>query len=119
MKRRWFQIHLSTAVVLMFVAGGLMWANLRARKVEWDGSNIGYVATRSPAFDYGWPQVILNDHYEWKTPFDRSDLTDETYKVQWWRYDNLAINIATALALFCATAFMCEWSIRRREARAP
>src|SRR5438445_5917 len=28
-KRRWFQFHLSTAVVLMFVAGGLMWANTR------------------------------------------------------------------------------------------
>jgi hypothetical protein len=26
-KRRWFQIHLSTAIVLMFAAGGLMWAN--------------------------------------------------------------------------------------------
>ena len=24
-KRRFFQIHLSTAIVLMFVAGGLMW----------------------------------------------------------------------------------------------
>lgn len=27
-KRPWFQIHLSTAVVLMFVAGGLIWANI-------------------------------------------------------------------------------------------
>src|SRR5438105_4088179 len=27
-KRRWFQIHLSTAIVLMFVAGGLLWMNL-------------------------------------------------------------------------------------------
>jgi hypothetical protein len=25
--RRWFQIHLSTAVVMMFVAGGFVWAN--------------------------------------------------------------------------------------------
>src|SRR4051812_47117597 len=27
MKRRWFQIHLSTAIVLMFVGGGLSWLN--------------------------------------------------------------------------------------------
>ena len=28
-KRRWFQIHLSTAVVLMITAGALLWANVR------------------------------------------------------------------------------------------
>lgn len=26
---RWFQFHLSTAIVLMFVAGGLLWLNFR------------------------------------------------------------------------------------------
>jgi hypothetical protein len=29
-RRKRFQIHLSTAVVLMFVAGGIIWANARA-----------------------------------------------------------------------------------------
>ena len=29
-----FQIHLSTAIVLMFVAGGLMWANVNASRAE-------------------------------------------------------------------------------------
>ena len=32
-RRPWFQIHLSTAIVLMFVAGGLVWANIRPRIV--------------------------------------------------------------------------------------
>jgi len=31
-QRRFFQIHLSTAVVLMLVAGVLVWANVRERK---------------------------------------------------------------------------------------
>jgi len=26
-RRKWLQVHLSTAVILMFVAGGLIWAN--------------------------------------------------------------------------------------------
>ncbi len=28
-RRKRFQFHLSTAIVMMFVAGGLSWANLR------------------------------------------------------------------------------------------
>ena len=28
-QRQWLQVHLSTAVVLMFAAGGLIWANVR------------------------------------------------------------------------------------------
>lgn len=28
-KRRWFQLHLSTCIVLMFVAGGLIWINVK------------------------------------------------------------------------------------------
>jgi hypothetical protein len=31
MKRPWFQYHLSTAIILMFVAGGLLWLNLTER----------------------------------------------------------------------------------------
>jgi len=32
-KRSWFQIHLSTAVVLMVVAGVLMWVNVTPKLV--------------------------------------------------------------------------------------
>src|SRR5262245_3611696 len=38
-KRRWFQFHLSTAIILMFVAGGLMWANFRTAET---GKLIGF-----------------------------------------------------------------------------
>jgi hypothetical protein len=33
-KRRRFQIHLSTAIILMFAAGGIIWANLTARQIN-------------------------------------------------------------------------------------
>jgi hypothetical protein len=36
MKRAWFQIHLSTAIVLMFVAGGLSFANMRPKTVRYN-----------------------------------------------------------------------------------
>jgi len=43
-KRRWLQIHLSTALVLMFAAGGLMWLNSTVRIstepfIDYDASN--------------------------------------------------------------------------------
>lgn len=31
-QRRWFQFHLSTAIVVMFVAGGLLWANTAEKR---------------------------------------------------------------------------------------
>ncbi len=33
-KRPWFQFHLSTAIVLMFAASGLLWANMRPARFE-------------------------------------------------------------------------------------
>ena len=36
-ERKRFQIHLSTAVVLMFVAGGLIWANIAPRRARVNG----------------------------------------------------------------------------------
>ncbi|HLX60085.1 MAG TPA: hypothetical protein VKX17_02265 [Planctomycetota bacterium] len=33
-RRGRFQIHLSTAIVMMFVAGGIIWANVKVRPIE-------------------------------------------------------------------------------------
>ena len=49
MKRRWFQIHLSTAIVLMFVAGGLVWLNVRQHTVNFS------------VIEYGWPMAAYGD----------------------------------------------------------
>ena len=51
-KPRWFQIHLSTAIVLMFVAGGLLAANISPslehrifkQSVSTDGDGAGWGA---------------------------------------------------------------------------
>ena len=54
-KRAWFQIHLSTAVVLMFVAGEVMMLNFVAidHKQLWSGpNNVQFVTVQN---GYGWP----------------------------------------------------------------
>jgi|SRR5579862_335837 len=78
-RRARFQIHLSTAIVLMFVAGGLIWANVYERGVDVLGEawtvNLG-IPSRRPAkeseffatktFKY-WSGKKLHEH-GW--PFD-------------------------------------------------
>jgi len=63
LKRRWFQFHLSTAVLMMFVAGVSLWLNLSPRKLlrfidNWDTS--GYFIE-----EWGWPVITLDGFKEW------------------------------------------------------
>jgi hypothetical protein len=54
-KRPWFQYHLSTAIVLMFVTGGLMWPNLQ-QQVQAEvfvSGPASYQVIRTESF--GWP----------------------------------------------------------------
>jgi hypothetical protein len=88
MNRRWLQVHLSTAVVLTIVAGGLMWANL----VMYHEGIAGCC---------GWPMCY------------RAELW---FGVM-WDHGNLAVDIFTAATIITVTAFVCEWRIRRREVR--
>ena len=52
-KRPWFQIHLSTAIVLMVMAGLLVWANVRPIEVieTYTARDQPYQTIRGP----GWP----------------------------------------------------------------
>jgi hypothetical protein len=92
MKLPRLQLHLSTCIVLMFVAGGLVWAN--ALKV-YDLKTLDI-----SSFTQGWP-----------LPYFKIDYPAEDY----YYPQNLAVNLATALAILAAVAFVCEWSIRRRK----
>lgn len=59
--RRWFQIHLSTAVVLMFVAGALIWANVHPRPlahvVGVTAGELSVVLTVEVDHQQGFPQT--------------------------------------------------------------
>jgi hypothetical protein len=50
-KRRWFQIHLSTAVVLMFAAGGMLYLNFYFGVPRRDDT----LTPNAPLVEYGWP----------------------------------------------------------------
>ena len=144
-KRPWFQIHLSTAVVLMVVAGVLVWANVTTQIYI---SPLSYVVNIPPNDQYdkvigekrGWPlafQDTSEQNVKWGLPKDSKNLSfpgirfDEDalqagkhlvrldYEVwsspELWSKKNLALNFALALAILTAVAVGCEYLIRKRE----
>jgi hypothetical protein len=106
-RRKRFQIHLSTAIVLMFVAGGLIWAN-RIEKLS---------TSRIEFAEYthaGWPFWALN-HIHLIDPYgiERIGKTDMYFIV----YPGLIENLSVAALILFSVWFLCEWLIRRRAAR--
>jgi hypothetical protein len=122
-RRNRFQFHLSTAIVLMFVAGGLMWANTLERSEK-----TGFQPDGSPGDDFdlhlhkrwGWPLTAVhrrtsihliaiehNRHVErlgdgWNT------------EILW---QNLGFDLFCLIAILIPPWFLCEWQIRRRAGR--
>ena len=104
-KRPWFQIHLSTAIVLMFVAGIIIWRNVENhRMVSWK--------------EWGWPEPVYYspgpEHtsaggiYEGPFPQEEYILWNT---INW---TGLVINVLTALFLILGTAIASEFCVRRR-----
>src|SRR5438105_784242 len=99
--RKRFQIHLSTAIVMMFVAGGLILANVTADKTAWSSS-------------YGWPATAMTS---------TSDAIQALFDAN--RRGNLAIgnycftvrlvfvDLVFAITTLYATYQFCEYLIRR------
>jgi|SRR5579862_2975580 len=107
-RRARFQIHLSTAIVLMFVAGGLIWANVNGRRILIGGPFIGTEQ------NYGWPCLITEPFTRYIT--ERRDGTwDESLPDI--SYSGVAVDLAVSVAILFAVWFTCEWLIRRRAAR--
>ncbi len=104
-KRGWFQFHLSTAIVVVLMAGGLMGANLLPQSVlEYQGC-----LSDGGAYDilgFGWPAYYLYTFGEEKT---------STLRVEHWSYLALAIDLAILLILLAGTCFVWEWQVARRK----
>ena len=137
-RRKRFQIHLSTAIVLMFVAGGMLWANLHRQRVpqnpemdkdinDFDKRAFATIVSKTPRLDIvwtehysvtsmGWPcrAVIFNDFSNLCT--ERADLTivERTWRVH---YSSLWVDIVLAFAALFLVFWVCERLIRRRAAR--
>jgi len=109
--RRFFQLHLSTALVLMVLAAGLLGANLTPRKVQ-----IGPL----PLLAWGWP-------YDFKLELERNVFergVDASSVREGFRIDSvmedtwrqrLTGNVAVALGILTLAAVLLEWRLRRRD----
>ena len=123
-KRGWFQIHLSTAIMLMFVACGLTWVNA-AKSVysEWSRT---FPPASAKTYIYGFPLwyfskcVVTNadGHEEVLIPDPYKDYVIAVPDVS-LRYGPLTVDILFGLLVLGMFAAMLEWLIRRREARKP
>jgi hypothetical protein len=134
--RRWFQLHLSTIVVLTLLAGWLLWMNLRVYDGGCGGiSMTGYI-TWSRIFSLGWPEsYVLCQRIEAVEPLRESDISCPCPPIAldpptvtdllnqrsfsdkecfWdWSTSRLVGNLFAALALLAAAAVVLEWLLRR------
>jgi len=107
-KRPLLQLHLSTVVMLMFVAGGIVWLNCRTYPGEpwWQGSDPvakGFNAFEDGASDgCGWPWCFWVKPVEASAPFF---------------FDALVKDVAVAAGALFVVAFVFEQLLRRRERR--
>jgi hypothetical protein len=115
--RRWFQIHLSTAVLLMFVAAGLLSASLRPVFKE-----KRFLRTCR----YGWPleaHQTPNPNRLIRAPqlvtLDSEEATISVGQIldiePPWNYRALTIDVLVAIGVLITFAALSEWRIRRHE----
>jgi hypothetical protein len=135
LKRRYWQMHLSTAVLLMFEVGGFVYLNIvPVQESVWMldlGDRHEYVAesakSRTPTFGqefekteytnlrYGWPFTVIG---KFTSPYDSEgslplfDPPSPDYKMA---AKNVLVLALTSISL----ALFSEWLIRRREGRKP
>ena len=117
--RPWLQFHLSTAVVLMFVAAGLLWANMLHRHEQlnefdaclqdMDRMMAGTAApTVTGKIAQGFPCVVL-----------RTRIVDGTSSgpLGWPEFSLSALvcDVLVGLLMLVGTAILLEWRVRRKE----
>ncbi|HLX62576.1 MAG TPA: hypothetical protein VKX17_14965 [Planctomycetota bacterium] len=115
--RKRFQIHLSTAIVLMFVAGALIWANICAfGLIERFAPNPGQDWLHFRRKIFGFPFPGVNAWQDMAQYHGRSDVpfVPNRYSVNGLA---VALDVAIFLAILFAVWFLLEWLIRRRAAR--
>ena len=107
-RRAWFQLHLSTCVVMMVVAGGAIWINI----VPYP---LGYMQSANlPPLDYPVPGMAVQRG--WPSTYYQQ-ASDPTRSGQ-WDWVNLALDAFTGIAVIITATIPYEYLLRRR-ARKP
>jgi hypothetical protein len=101
-KRRFWQIHLSTAITLVFVASGLLWLNLHDQKHS--ASLVEYFGTENIYEVYGWPWIVHNYAYSRQGELFCAQIS----------WQSAALNVAVAAVVLTGGTVASEFLIRRR-----
>jgi hypothetical protein len=127
-KRSRFPVHLSTAIVMMFVAGVLLWANVQERALSFQSgqeafsfSFIEYFSTRRPYRIFASDQALYNKEYGWPVTAALSLVhassersTADIHQNRMLSYSRAVLNLAVALGILFVVWYLSEWWIRRR-----
>ena len=121
-KRRWFQIHLSTAILLSFVVGGLLWANLTPTYGPMMPSGRDDVRLKDetwgwPVAAYGRTMLISNAGDIHRPPAHwYGDPSFGVFTYSGTRnYDAVIADVIVAMLIFGAVAGLSEYLIARRD----
>jgi hypothetical protein len=103
-KRRFWQIHLSTAILLVFVAASLSYVNTTPhRKKIQMGPEYSFELDQQ-----GWPFEI----YDWEFSFGTASAIHRIPIIR-----KMIFNVLITGLILLPTASLAEWLIRRREGR--
>jgi len=106
-KRKFWQIHLSTAVLLMLVAGTILYKATQFRRCP-----------KAISWDMGWPLDAIEafPKYNGEGDVERDDSSQYPIKFRYYvaDWECLAIDVVIDVGIVLSLAFVCEWLIRRR-----
>jgi hypothetical protein len=106
--RRFWQIHLSTALVLTIISGGFIWENTQKRRSIIEQDRTGPKPTSYRVADVkGWPLILTVVNEE----------GSESLRVVPWL--GFIINGSFLVFLLAIAAASCELLMQRREGRKP
>jgi len=114
MKRKWFQIHLSTAIALTVVTAFFLWLNTQVSRREQKESIVYSSVSGGPLGDrityYGWPcdSACVLSAIE-------KDGTEYFYEPPWrgWLLRGIVVNVLFAMTFILFIWIACESLIRR------
>jgi hypothetical protein len=111
-KRRFWQVHLSTAVLMMVVTGVVSWLNT----IQCYAPPLGTAVNCS--FFCGWPLDAADlTGRGWPVKFTPWEMADGS--VVYFEWSMLTINGLICLALLIVAAIAIEWFTRRMKRGAP
>jgi hypothetical protein len=125
MKRRWFQIHLSTSITLSFVVAVFLYLNTDYQPKRYQhGNGVNPEELVFQRISYGWPWVF---HHDWQSKGSefiathRAEIIND-YSVQppidtlstiKFRSSSLAADVALCLVCASVTVVLSEVLVRR------